>query len=158
MDGKTVRACDLGYGHVKFTDGRDSESNILICERFPSYSPRSIGAEKENKITELRDTHEVTVNNNNYEVGKGIAMRMNARHESEVLNQAFSMSDDYQARLYGALSYMHSGLKKGFIDFLVLGLPLNAFGQYYKMLAEKFSGEHQINTKGDRIFIGECTV
>ena len=34
-----VRAIDVGYGHIKFTDGRDTETGALRTDSIPSQSP-----------------------------------------------------------------------------------------------------------------------
>ena len=39
----TVRAVDVGYGHIKFTDGRDPGSKAIRTHTIPSQSPLFAG-------------------------------------------------------------------------------------------------------------------
>lgn len=153
----SVRALDLGYGHVKFTEGR-SETGAVRCDSFPSQSPAAMEGMVDGTVIQRRDTHIVRVNGNLYEVGRAVALASGAHHESEVLDQDFALGDPYAARLYGALSYMANGLPSKTLDYLVLGLPLNTFYVHAEAVSKKFSGEHVINTGGERLLIRECCV
>lgn len=153
----SVRALDLGYGHVKFTDGR-SEDGAVRCDSFPSQSPAAMENTLDGAVVQRRDTHIVRVSNHLYEVGRAVALASGANHESEVLDQDFALGDPYAARLYGALSYMAGGLPAHTLDFLVLGLPLNTFHTHSEAVSKKFSGDLLINANGDRLIVRECCV
>lgn len=152
-----IRAIDVGYGHVKFTDGR-CPANALRCDQFPSQSPVARSKIFHDPVIRARDTHVVQVNDRAYEVGKAVAMATGSHQESEVLDHTFPLGDPYVARLYGALSYIAPTLKSAQLDYLVLGLPLTTYLLHAEALSNKFAGEHVVNTKGNRISIGECVV
>jgi hypothetical protein len=153
-----VRAADVGYGHIKWTDGRDPGSDLIRCDRCPSLSPpaRELGAAA--GVMQSRDTFHVNVGGRHYEVGKAVHRAMHANQESSVMDQDFCLSDAYQARLYGALNYMSMGIEGGRIDFLILGLPMNIYLKHADAVSERYQGVHTINTKGDRLAVGRCIV
>lgn len=158
-EGLVVRACDVGYGHVKFTDGRDAFSGDIRCESFPSQAPAALdyGLGATGGVVERPDTFVVSVNQRRYEVGRAVSFNMAGNAETEMLDPEFALSDGYLARLYGALSYMLPGLTDARIDFLVLGLPLNTYSRYGQTLSHRCKGEHCV--AGDApISIGECFV
>lgn len=153
-----VRSVDVGYGHIKFSDGRDA-NNRIQCDSFPSRSP--IAHEKtivNGGIMHSRDTFLVEVNGQRYEVGRAVALATQSNHEGENLDSEFSMSDVYTARLYGALSYMLPTVRSHVIDYLVMGLPLNTVKRLAPELAKRFSGEHIVNISGAKIEIKECHI
>lgn len=152
-----VRAIDGGYGHFKWTDGRDERDHIR-CDSFPSQSPLAPDGALGGSILQKRDTFLVNVNNRRYEVGHAVALAGTSQQESEVLDQEFALSDAYMARAYGALSYMLPSLKGGVIDHLVMGLPLNTISKFGGDVAKRFTGEHIVNASGARIAVKECTV
>ena len=153
----SVRAVDVGYGHIKFADGRD-EQNSIRCDSFPSQSPAGRAGALGGGVMQSRDTFLVHVNGKCFEVGKAVALAGQSSRESELLDQEFPLSDAYAARLYGALSYMAPGLKNNKIDFLVLGLPLNTFERHAAAVMTRYTGEHPISSRGTSITIGECLV
>lgn len=158
-DSLVVRACDVGYGHVKYTDGRDPGSDAIRCESFPSQAPAAFdsGLHAPGGVVERPDTFVVSVGERRYEVGRAVGFNMAGNAETEMLDPEFALSDGYLARLYGALSYMLPGLRAGVIDFLVLGLPLNTYSRYGEALARRCKGEHRV--AGDAsVGIGECFV
>lgn len=120
MSTPNVRAVDVGYGHVKFTDGRN-ERSVISCESFPSQSPAAREGSITGGVMHSRDTFLVDINGRRYEVGRAVAMASQSNAESEVLDQEFALSDPHAARLYGALSYMLPGLKNRVIEHLLLG-------------------------------------
>lgn len=153
-----VRAIDVGYGHVKFTDGYDSEGE-LMAESFPSQSP--IGKPSnvfKSEIMSTRDTFMVPVGDRIYQVGRGVRHALHGHEETEVLDKRFSLSEVYRALLYGALNYMLPSLPERTIDFLVMGLPLTTFSTFGVELSKVFVGKHVINTQGDAITIGRCSI
>lgn len=152
-----TRAVDVGYGHIKYADGRD-EHNAIRCDSFPSQSPAGRAGALGGGVMHSRDTFLVEVNGKSFEVGKAVALAGQSNRESEVLDQEFSLSDAYAARLYGALSYMAPSLKDHVIDLLVLGLPLNTFTRHETALKKIFTGEHKVNSRGTVVNIRECHV
>ena len=152
-----VRSADVGYGHVKWTEGRDSEGNI-IADCFASQAPLAIDGEFTSEVMLKRDTYIVPVNGQHYEVGRHVRMAIGKNQELEQLNENFALSDGYAARLYGTFNYMLRNLPSQTIDYLMLGLPLTTLNKNQDKLADKFVGEHVINRKGDTILIRHCAV
>ncbi len=153
-----VRGIDVGYGHVKLTLGRD-RSNTIEATSFPSQAPTANDIDLHAEFLMRPDTFRVPVNGRLYEVGRQVNITTSSNQELEQLDDQFPLSDGYTARLYGALNYMMPGLgEEKEIDMLVLGLPMNTLTKHKKALEEKFRGEHEINTKGDRIKIANCKV
>lgn len=154
-----VRAVDVGYGHVKFTNGRDADSGRILTDSIPSQSPPAQRhSKKESLAMGRRDTFIVPVGGRLFEVGKDVRLALHSNHESEVLDGDFALSDAYAARLYGAINYMMPTLPNRTIDVLVLGLPLTTFQKHQAHLAKKFLGTHAINERGDTIDIKHCCV
>lgn len=155
-----VRACDVGYGHVKLTDGRDSVTDLLRTDSIPSQSPSvKDEAKKESGVVmSHRDTFVVPVGNRLYEVGRDVRLALHGNHESEVLDANFALSDAYAARLFGAMNYMLPALPDHTIDILVLGLPLNTFNRHRSALQKRFLGPHVINQSGATVDIRSCNV
>lgn len=54
MQQPIVRAVDVGYGHVKWTDGYDGEA--ILAEAFPSQSVVSQTAQHQSAVWQQRDT------------------------------------------------------------------------------------------------------
>jgi plasmid segregation protein ParM len=154
----TVRAIDVGYGYVKYTDGRAEESASIHTDSFPSQSPPPSDQITDTGVMHRRDTFVVGINDRKYEVGKAIALAVHGNQEIEVLDREFALSDPYAARLYGALNYMAPSLPDNCIDHLVLGLPLTTYSKCRAALAQRFCGEHVINLCGDTIRIRTCHV
>jgi plasmid segregation protein ParM len=163
-----VRAIDVGYGHIKFTDGHDPVSGLIRTEVIPSQSPavaveaKATGDDSRKKkltpVLSKRDTFIVPVNGVLYEVGRDIHMAIHGNHESEVMDSKFPSTDVYAARLYGALNYMLPSLPGRNIDILVLGLPMNTFSAYRSELEERFTGTHVINEAGTAVTIKCCII
>jgi len=154
----TVRAIDVGYGHVKFTDGRDAQSNAIRTDSFASQSTAVPEFVIDSEVMQRRDTFVVPVNARRYEVGKGLGLALGVNQETAILDDDFPLSDAYAARLYGALNYMARTLPGRVIDHLVLGLPLTTYFRHQAAVAKRFSGEHTINVRGDRINVNQCHV
>lgn len=161
MEAKTpfVRAVDVGYGHIKFSDGRNADLSIRT-DSIPSQSPPARRDTKKDSgvIMSRRDTFIVPAGGRLYEVGRDVRLALHGNHESEVLDADFAMSDAYAARLYGAINYMLPTLPSRTIDVLVLGLPLNTFPKHEAELGKKFVGPHAINERGDTVDIKYCCV
>ena len=152
-----VRSADIGYGHVKWTEGRDSDGNI-IADSFASLAPLAVVDEFHSEALLQRDTHIVPINGKFYEVGRNVHKAIGKNQELEQLNEHFALSDGYAARLFGAFNYMLPNLPSKTIDYLMLGLPLTTLNKHQDSLSAKFVGEHVINKKGDRILVRNCAV
>ena len=89
-----VRACDVGYGHVKWTEGRDP-TGLILADCFPSQAP--LATEGEFKVNEMeqRDTFVVPVGGRNYEVGRAVRLAIGPNQELEQLDTNFALSDGY---------------------------------------------------------------
>lgn len=153
-----VRAIDVGYGHTKFTDGRNADGTI-IADSFPSQSPLAPEEELSVGVMQRRETFRVPIDDRIYEVGKGVSQALHSSHESAILDHDYALSAPYAARLYGALNYMRPNLPGHCIDFLILGLPLNTYRTQRRFdVAKRFTGELTINTKGDKVLVRRCEV
>lgn len=158
MSQPVVRAIDVGYGQVKFTDGRDPATGGIRVDSFPSASPQASREPLDHGVMLKKDNFIVQVNENLFEVGRDIHLAMDANHDSDVMDLDFALSDAYAARLYGAISYMLSSLPNANIDQLVLGLPLNTYFRLHRKVAEKFCGPHRIGPRGEVVMVKQCTV
>lgn len=156
-----VRAGDVGYGHIKFSEGRSAAGQI-ITSSIPSQSPIAEVLNTSSGATDLvmnrRDTFRVPVGGRIYEVGRDVRFALHSRHESEVLDNEFATSPSYAARLFGALNYMLPGLPDHTIDVLVLGLPMTTYAKHQAALAQRFAGTHVINERGATVNIKSCYV
>lgn len=154
-----VRAVDVGYGHIKFSDGRDPTDQSIRTDALPSQSPKAkpvLGSG--GSVLKQRDTVVIPVGDKLFEVGRDVHLVLQGNQITEVMDDRYALSDAYTARLYGALNYMLPGLPENRIDFLVLGLPMNTYLTHKKALEEKFSGSHIINDQGTEIIIKRCNV
>lgn len=152
-----VRAIDVGYGHVKWTEGRDINGSI-VADSYPSQAPVAVASEFTSEVMQRRDTHIVPVDSRRFEVGRDISMAIGKNQELEQLDDKFALSDEYTARLYGAFNYMLPSLPSREIDFLMLGLPLTTLELHSAELSERFSGKHVINVRGDTVTVNYCAV
>jgi len=152
-----VRAVDVGYGHVKWSEGRD-DTGLILADVFPSQAPLAIESDFQTEIMQRRDTFVVPVNGIHYEVGRQVRMAFGKNQELEQLDDRFALSDGYTARLYGAFNYMLSTLPSGDIDYLMLGLPMKTLKPHAAALQRRFVGKHTINMKGDTLVIRHCAV
>ena len=86
----TVRAGDVGYGHIKFTDGRDIETGALRTDSIPSQSPAYKGTivAGGGGVMKRRDTFIVPVENRMYEVGREVHRALTGKQETEVLDRS----------------------------------------------------------------------
>ena len=163
MKQPVVRAADVGYGHVKWSEGRD-DSGEIITDTFPSQSPLAGDAPKKSEklgeagVRQERDTFRIPVSGRVYEIGRGVRSIIGKNQELEQLDRKFALSDGYAARLFGAFNYMLPSLPGNTIDFLMLGLPLTTYRNVSDALSEKFVGEHVINDAGQTIIVKHCAV
>ncbi|MDR2625965.1 MAG: PRTRC system protein D [Zoogloeaceae bacterium] len=153
----TVRAIDVGYGHIKYTTGR--HRNSIITQAIPSLSPVVSGANGafHDALMQERDTFRVPVCNHFHEVGRDASLVLGVNQITEVLDNDFPLSDHYAARLLGAINYMMP-LPNDRIDVLVLGLPLTTFARHREALARRFEGEIVIDAKARKVTVGSCHV
>lgn len=153
-----VRAVDVGHGHIKYVTDHDVDTGEMLCDSFPSRSPRGGGVDLTAGVMSKLDTVTVEVGGRLYEVGKKVISAAGARDASEYLSRDFATSDAYMARLYGALNYMYPHLGGHKIDWLILGLPNLTLSTMSQPLLERVRGEHIINTSGLKIEIGNVRI
>ena len=133
-----VRAIDVGYGNTKYSS-LVSASDIQ-CGVFPSLAPQaSTGPDLASGLMQKRNTVVVDVEGVKYEVGEDARLAQDATH-GRVLDPDYSMTAAHMALMKGALYYM--GQPR--IDLLVLGLPVNTFKKYEKLLAARVIGKHTV--------------
>jgi plasmid segregation protein ParM len=154
LEGKVVRAIDVGYGNVKFSFNHLDAFSKVECEIFPSRSPVAGDKSLSAGLVQGRDTVIINVRGTDYEVGKGVAKAQGTFDESSVLDRVFCLSDSYLARLRGALYYMMGADKKtnapyingGHIALLVVGLPVSTFRnkELPVKLKEVLTGPHEL--------------
>lgn len=155
MKVKSVAACgiDVGYFNVKFTKGRKNDGGDveIDCDMFTAVAP----VVSANQLMHASGTPEanaciVSVKGIDYMVGDG-ATAFTRGNEPRTVEPNYCMTDKYYALMLGALNRIadHAGAgHEVVVDTVGLGLPLNAYGQYSKALAEKVIGEHRIGRTG----------
>lgn len=155
-----VRAIDVGYGHIKFSEGREpTQPHAIRTDSIPSQSPGAKpGLHQPSGVMKQRDTFIVPAGDRQFEVGRQVHLALHGSQETEVLDENFPLSAAYAARLYGALNYMAPGIVDDTIDVLILGLPLNTYPKHHHALAQRFTGTHVINARGDAMTIKSCHV
>lgn len=152
-----VRAVDVGYGHIKFTDGSDFQDQRVQTDSIPSQAPiAQADAIAGPGVLAKRDTFLVPIGDRLFEVGRDIRLAVHGTQVTEDLSEDFCLSDGYTARLFGAINYMQ--LPDGVIDVLVLGLPITTYQKHHLALAKRFVGPHKINSRGASVRIGHCHV
>lgn len=136
-----IRAIEVGFGTTSLTTGNDEKGrptfktfSSFVAKSDPTKSGLSAGLNK-------RDTVIVDVNNQKFEVGPD-AQLASDKASSRVLNSNYIQSDQYQALLFGSLSYMNAEK----IDLLVLALPVENWSRRDE-LKSLISGSHTINGK-----------
>jgi plasmid segregation protein ParM len=156
---KIVRALDVGYGNVKFVTSHDSITTAPVLGKFPSRAIVSHDSDIAGGLMSRRKTVTVEVNGKRYEVGPDVAVVQSTHAEATSLDKAFCKSDEYMARVIGALSYMQDGLPgdKSTIDLLVCGLPVSTYQQYRQELARLMTREFKL-PNGSSITVKRCTV
>ena len=154
----TVRAIDVGYGHIKFTEGRDPATNTIRTDSIPSQSPEAKATMKTAGVMKRRDTFVIPIGERRFEVGRDVDKALDPNQQTEVMDDDFAVSDSYAARLFGALNYMLPGLPDETIDILVLGLPLNTYEKHSAALQKRFRGTLVINEAGDTVTVNHCHV
>jgi plasmid segregation protein ParM len=134
-----IRALEVGFGTTSLTVGIDSKGHPVV-KTFPSFvaqvDPSKIGL---NAGLNKRDTVTVNVKGQNYEVGPDAHLASD-KTSSRVLNSAYIESEQYQALLFGSLTFMGSRS----IDLLVLALPVQNWARRDE-LKQLVVGTHVIN-------------
>lgn len=148
INGKIVRALDVGYGNVKFVRRHEAMGDKVICDMFPSRSPAATDSFIGEGTLKRRETVIVRVNGTNYEVGHDVAQAQGANDISASLDNKFVREDGYMARVLGAFHYMFTDIDADYIDMLVVGLPVNNIKEHKEYLIEKLKGKHML--PGDR--------
>jgi len=142
-----VRAIDVGYFSTKLTLGRKSvgNSNLIATAMFPSLAPRlPAGLSPQTALQSKPDGAVVNVDEVNYFAGRDAILFSSGCEPREVLSD-YCQTAKYMALLRGALHYINEdagGCSELVIRHLVLGLPLNTFGQHKDMLSSRVQGEH----------------
>lgn len=148
-----ARAIDVGYFNVKYTTGRKSfESKSLIsAHMFPSLAPRQASNKRTTSAVEIAsDGCVVEIEGISYFVGRDAIFHSSGKDPRKVLPE-YSMSKKYTALMRGALYYMAKdagAAQELVIDHLVLGLPMNNYGEMAEALEERARGEHLVNSPG----------
>lgn len=134
-----VRACDVGYGHTKFTLGRGHD-DVVRCFSFPSLAPMgSAVVDLMGGIKAKRQTVIVHVDNKKYEVGPEIENAL-GKYDERVLTENYPKTPEYLALIRGALHYM----KVPQVDTLVVGLPVSHIFSHAINLAKDLTGVHPV--------------
>lgn len=142
-----VRAIDVGYFSTKLTLGRKivGDTSTIATALFPSLAPRlPAGLSPQSALHGKPDGSVVSVDDVNYFVGRDAILYSSGREPREVLAD-YSQTDKYLALMRGALHYIFADSQARnelVISHLVLGLPLNNFGEHRARLAARATGEH----------------
>lgn len=142
-----VRAVDVGYFSTKLTLGRKlvGDASTIATALFPSLAPRlPANMSMQTALHGKPDGSVVSVDDVNYFVGRDAILYSSGREPREVLSD-YSMTEKYHALMRGAFHYIAQDAKATselVIRHLVLGLPLNTFGENRDHLAARATGEH----------------
>src|SRR2546427_2865088 len=142
-----VRAVDVGYFSTKLTLGRKLVGNAstIATAMFPSLAPRlPANMSMQTALHGKPDGSVVDVDDVNYFVGRDAILYSSGREPREVLAD-YSTTEKYHALMRGAFHYIAQDAKATselVIRHLVLGLPLNTFGENRDRLAARATGEH----------------
>src|SRR3989449_7448001 len=142
-----VRAVDVGYFSTKLTLGRKLVGNAstIATALFPSLAPRlPANMSMQTALHGKPDGSAVDVDDVNYFVGRDAILYSSGREPREVLAD-YSMTEKYHALMRGAFHYIAQDAKATselVIRHLVLGLPLNTFGENRDRLAARAAREH----------------
>ena len=134
-----VRAIDVGFGLVKLSlragDGVGFTSFPSMAIPADASAVRTLGPRR-------RDTFDVPVNGIKYEVGREVGLAQAGGNFGRDVTDEFYRSAIYEALTKGALRYMAEA-GDGYIDVLVLGLPVNQYNDAKRRdyLRSQFEGE-----------------
>lgn len=153
-----VIAEDIGFGHTKYSVGRNARNRILV-ERFPSLAAKVQNHSDPAHFSVLskHDTHRVPVGQDWFEVGKDIRQILPPNFVGDHLSEDYALSPQYAALVYGALNYAATSVHATHVDCLVLGQPMNTIEKMGPLLERKFQGQHFI-ANGRQITIDQCKV
>lgn len=146
----TLAAVDIGYGNTKFTyqvDGAPAQEVLFRSIAAPA-SARLAGTESLGK----RDTRLVHVEDTAFEIGPDAHLALGP-WGVPILHDDYIDSPEYYALFLGALSYI--GQSK--IDVMVTGLPVQHMQTHRDRLAQRLSGDHQVEGLGT-VQIGRVVV
>lgn len=136
-----IRTIEVGFGTTTLTTSTDDKGNPVL-KTFPSFVAKSDPTKAGlNAGLNKRDTVTVEVNGHTFEVGPDAHLASD-KTSSRVLNSDYIQSEQYQALLFGALSYMD--VEK--IDLLALALPVENWARRDD-LKKLVIGSHTINGK-----------
>lgn len=142
---KIVRALDVGYGNVKFVRKHSVGELNPLMEKFPSRAVISNDNDISGGMLNRRKTIHVDANGRKFEVGYDVALAQGTHDETTSLDKDFCKTDEYLARVLGALYYMYDGLdERHEIDLLVCGLPVSAYPTHHVELARLLTREFRL--------------
>lgn len=127
----TFRAIDIGYRNMKFTINELGHSKLI-----PSLAPRADHHRERARLYRARNTVEVWVDNEPYEVGPDTTLF----DDTPILHADYIEMPQYRALLYGALDAMRLSR----IDLLVTGLPVHLHETRWRRLKQLVVGMHTI--------------
>lgn len=152
LNGVNIKSIDLGYGNTKLAGARTEFKHEIPAMLFPSRSIVAKDKDLSMGMTKGSDTIKVRVGDIDYLVGKDIVKEQGTYEESQQLNDDYSASAPYMARMLGAFHYMIKMDPKPLqdhvytIDYLMLGLPVSTYRMkgVKEALAERMTGEFTI--------------
>ena len=101
INGKIVRALDVGYGNVKFVKKHEFIEDMVRCDMFPSKSPAATEGDIGEGTLKPRDTVFIEINKVRHEVGYDVTLAQGANDESGNFSKDFVSSTTFQSRLRG---------------------------------------------------------
>lgn len=125
------RAADIGYRNTRFTVDELGHTKLL-----PSIAPRADLHRARAHLYRARDTVEVWVDGEAYEVGRDATLF----DETPVLHADYIETPQYRALLYAALDAMRVPR----IDLFVTGLPVHLYESQFRRLQQIVVGVHTI--------------
>jgi plasmid segregation protein ParM len=137
---KNVRAIDVGYGQTKYTHSIGADNKPVI-KHFPSIV-RKIETQDDTLFlvtgSHKRNAVRLEISGQTFEVGPDAEDPL---HNTAILSEDFSKTNEHKALLLGALYFMEPVSK---IDLLVLGLPVRFLAKKKAGLEKKFQGKHTL--------------
>lgn len=121
-----VRALDLGFGFTKYSKASLKNDYDLEVSAFASFAGRSADSESIGQALGSLDILTIEVDGVPYTVGNDSKLAASGQAR-QLLEPSFFLSPQYLAIARGALTFM-AVPEDGVIDELVVGLPLNIYG------------------------------
>ena len=136
-----VRAIDAGFGLIKYSFESDAKDGVDFGHFFSSATLADMS--NVGKMGSQRNTVDVPVGNQWYEVGPDITKAQGGDEFGRDLTDGYIKTPTYEALMKGALAYIDEPV----IDMLVVGLPVNTFQQQSNIdfLQEKYCGDITIS-------------